>query len=295
MKTFDEQYEEYKAEFKKGLATFCEKMSFQPPILTESMRYSLLLGGKRVRPALFFAFLDLLALDWKKEINFAIAIECIHTYSLIHDDLPAMDNDDFRRGKPSNHKKFGEGNAILAGDALLNAAYSILFRESMRGSKELCAASYLCDAAGADGMIAGQSADLLYSNFQGDFEGREGEYLRFIYENKTAKLITAPLVMAAILAEYPIWEIEQFGNCLGNLFQLVDDILDVVGEKEQLGKTTGKDEAENKLTSVKLYGLQECEFHADMLAEKCHGILDGIKGDVSFLHSFVDMLRHRTK
>ncbi len=288
---FDAKYAEYAEEFERALKNFCEQMNFQPPILTESMRYSLLLGGKRVRPVLFFAMLDLLGADWKKEANFAIAIECIHTYSLIHDDLPAMDNDDFRRGKPSNHKQFGEANAILAGDGLLNTAFSLLFQESARGEKYLLAARYLCDAAGADGMISGQSADLAWSNEAGGSE----EELQFIYERKTAKLIMAPLVMAATLCDYPIWEIERFGSFLGKLFQMTDDILDVKGESRELGKTTGKDEAENKLTCVKIYGLEASELRADLLLEQCHGILEGVKGDVFFFHALTDMVRHRKK
>ncbi len=287
---FEEKYVEYAQSFEASLENFCNHFKFQPPVLAESMRYSLLLGGKRVRPVLFFAVLDLFGADWKKEENFAIALECIHTYSLIHDDLPAMDNDDFRRGKPSNHKKFGEANAILAGDALLNTAFSLLFRESTRGESYLYAANLLCEAAGADGMIAGQSADLLYSTQEGN-----GEWLDFIYEHKTAKLITAPLTMAATICNQPIWDLEKFGSRLGKLFQLTDDILDVKGESTLLGKTTGKDEAENKLTGVKLYGLDACELHADLLAEECHAILEGVKGDTAFLHAFTDMVRHRNK
>ncbi len=291
MSNFDEKYALYRAEFERGLQDFCDKMNFQPALLTESMRYSLLLGGKRVRPVLFFAALDAFGYDWKSEMNFAIALECIHTYSLIHDDLPAMDNDDFRRGKPSNHKKFGEANAILAGDALLNTAFSILFEEGTRGDKYLRAARSLCEAAGARGMIAGQSADMFWSEKEGGTEDR----LHFIYENKTAKLICAPLVMAAILCDVPVWDIEPFGSALGHLFQMTDDILDVKGESEALGKTVGKDEAENKLTCVKIFGLAESEIRADLLCERCHGILEGVSGEVSFFHDLTDMVRHRNK
>ncbi len=291
MNGFEEKYAEYASFFEAALQEFCAEMQFQPPILAESMRYSLLLGGKRVRPVLFFAALDALGYEWKKEKNFAIALECIHTYSLVHDDLPAMDDDDFRRGKPSNHKKFGEANAILAGDALLNTAFSLLFREAGRGENYLYAARCLCEAAGADGMIAGQSADLLYSNSE---EGG-AEELDFIYKHKTAKLLEAPLIMAATVCGQSPIEWEQFGSCLGKLFQLTDDLLDVKGESASLGKTTGKDERENKLTCVKLFGLDASELQADLLSSRCHAILEGIRGETQFFHAFTDMVRNRNK
>ena len=291
MNTFNQKYAEYADFFEQALRAYCDKMDYQPSILSESMKYSLLLGGKRLRPVLFLAALDTLGGDWKNCLNFAIALEFIHTYSLIHDDLPAMDNDDFRRGKPSNHKQFGEGNAILAGDALLNTAYSILFKEAARGEKYLYAARYLCDAAGANGMIAGQSADLLYSAQ----ENVDGNWLDFIYENKTGKLITAPFAMAAILQEQSQWKFEQYGKNLGYLFQLTDDILDVKGESEELGKTVGKDEASGKLTSVRLFGLAESELKADLLTEKCHALLEGMEQDTTFFHQLTDFVRTRRK
>lgn len=291
MNAFDQKYSEYACFFEQALKNYCDGMDFKPSILSDSMKYSLLLGGKRLRPVLFLAALDTLGGDWKNHINFAIALEFIHTYSLIHDDLPAMDNDDFRRGMPSSHKKFGEGNAILAGDALLNTAYSILFKEATRGSKYLCAARYLCDAAGAYGMIAGQSADLLYGNQSGS----DDEWLDFIYENKTAKLIMAPFAMAALLQEQAQWKFEQYGKMLGYLFQLTDDILDVKGESKELGKTVGKDEASGKLTSIRLYGLAKSELKADLITEKCHALLEGLPYDTTFFHKLTDFVRTRRK
>lgn len=291
MKQFEEQYAVYADAFENALKAYCAQMKYRPQILTDSMRYSLLLGGKRLRPVLFLSTLDFLGQDWLSYLDLAIAIEMIHTYSLIHDDLPAMDNDDFRRGKPSNHKKFGEANAILAGDALLNTAYSILFRESGKGERYLRAARYLCDAAGADGMISGQSADLLYSETQ----TAGSDALEFIYERKTGKLIAAPLVMAAILADKYYFEMEQFGFTLGSLFQMTDDILDEKGDTTTVGKTLGKDKAENKLTCIKVYGMHASELQADLLAERCYGILEGIIGDVSFLNQTVSFVRDRNK
>lgn len=285
---FQERYREYAEEFERALISFCDGLNFKPERLTESMRYSLSIGGKRIRPVLFLSALDMFGLDWKKELNLAIAIECIHTYSLIHDDLPAMDNDDFRRGKPSNHKVFGEAHAILAGDALLNVAFSILFAESGRGESHLRASRYLCDAAGAGGMISGQSADLICTA-KADVSAED---LMFIYEHKTGKLIVAPLVMAAILAGEYFIDVEKFGESLGALFQLTDDILDEKGD-DSLGKTRGKDKASDKLTVVKLYGLNASELQADLLAERCRLLLEPIEHDTEFFRRLVDYVRSR--
>lgn len=284
---FKERYDKYLEFFEKGLNAFCADMRFEPPVLTESMRYSLLSGGKRVRPVLFFAALELFGCPYKEELPLALALECIHTYSLIHDDLPAMDNDDFRRGRASNHKVFGEANAILAGDALLSLAFDLLLKNC--DGRRLHAARALSHAAGAEGMVAGQSADLLHT---GDPAAGEAE-LTFIYANKTGKLITAPLVMAAEIAGRNQEEMRAFGAALGTLFQLTDDILDVKGESARMGKTLGKDEKENKLTCVRVYGLERAEALADECAEKCLSVLDKISGDTDFLRHFVAMVRTR--
>ncbi len=290
MTNFDKKYNEYLEYFNVKLNEYCSNMSFKPELLNESMKYSLLLGGKRVRPVLLLAVADMLGTKREEVINFAIALEMIHTYSLIHDDLPAMDDDDFRRGKPSNHKKFGEGNAILAGDALLNTALSICIEECFKGRKYIAAAKYLSDCAGAGGMIAGQSLDL-------SLTGKESftkDDLDFIYEHKTGKLLMAPVTIAGILSEskYTL-ELESFGKNFGTLFQLTDDILDVTGTFENMGKSIGKDEDENKLTSVKLYGLQGSMIRADMCAQDCLTILEALNCDVSFLRDFVYFVRNR--
>ncbi len=284
---FRNKYDEYLSFFEGELKQFCAEMKHFPPVLTESMRYSLLSGGKRVRPVLFFGSLSHFGGDYTKEARLAIALECIHTYSLIHDDLPAMDNDDFRRGNPSNHKVFGEANAILAGDALLSEAMCLLLGEAGRSERHLRAAQYLADAAGADGMIAGQSADLLYTGRTGD----EKE-LSFIYAHKTGKLLTAPIVMAAILCGGDEKKAEEFGEALGTLFQLTDDILDEKGESAKMGKTLGKDREEDKLTCVKVYGMEGAELCADRTAAHCHALLRALGGD-GFLASIVDLVRTR--
>lgn len=292
MNGFNLRYEQYLATFENYLIKHTEKWQTKPSVLGESMRYSLLNGGKRVRPVLALACADVLGLPEAEILPFALALEMIHTYSLIHDDLPAMDNDDFRRGKPSSHKQFGEANAILAGDALLNEAYAICFDESMKGEKYALASKFLNECAGVYGMLVGQSADLWYSDQNAEISETELEY---IYEHKTGKLLLAPTAIASILSDNKCYlPLESFGKLLGKLFQMTDDILDVVGDKESLGKTTGKDEAENKLTCVKIYGLESAKVRANMCALDCMAVLEGIDGDVSFLKDLVSYVLTRS-
>lgn len=288
MKSFSEKYGEYLAFFEEELKKYCLGLRYRPNILTESMKYSLLSGGKRVRPVLFFATLDLFGLNYREEAPMAIALECIHTYSLIHDDLPALDNDDYRRGNPSNHKVFGEANAILAGDALLSEACNILFSEAKRSALHLQAATFLMDAAGPNGMVGGQSEDLLLTG-----KDVNEEELNFIYEHKTGKLLAAPIAMAAILAERDISVAARFGSELGKLFQLTDDLLDVKGDSVKMGKTLGKDKEEDKATCIKVYGFEQSEILADRSAAECIKILRQIQGDVSFLEDIVRLVRSR--
>lgn len=290
MTEFELNYENLKKSFDGILDSFCAGLDCKPEILKDSLTYSLRLGGKRIRPVLMFAVGKLLGLDSQKLKNFALALELIHTYSLIHDDLPEMDNDDFRRGKPSNHKVYGTGNAVLAGDGLLNTAYSVLFGECFNGSEYVSAAKYICDCAGIKGMIAGQSADLLHQN---DSEIDE-DVLDFIYENKTSKLIMAAVVVPSILCGGKYYsELKLFGRDLGFLFQITDDILDVEGNFENLGKSVGKDSAEGKYTSVRLYGLDKSNVKADLLCERCVKILESFNGNTEFLKDLVNFVRQR--
>lgn len=287
---FNEKYGAYLNEFNAVLNGFLKNLDCRPDILRDSLKYSLEIGGKRIRPVLSLAIADLLGLERKKVINFALATELIHTYSLIHDDLPEMDDDDFRRGKPSNHKVFGVGNAVLAGDGLLNTAYSVLLKECRKGTEYISAAEFICDCAGIYGMIAGQSADLLHENDKSFNEPT----LNFIYENKTGKLLTAPVVVPAILCGGRCFsELKSFGRDLGFLFQITDDVLDVEGEFSSLGKSVGKDDKEGKFTSVAVYGLDGAKLRADVLAERCRAILEGIDGDREFLVKLVDYVRNR--
>ncbi len=287
---FKEKYNGYLEDFDRTLKLFCDNLDCRPQILCDSLKYSLDSGGKRVRPVLSLAVSDMLGVDKRKVSNFALAIELIHTYSLIHDDLPEMDDDDFRRGRPSNHKVFGVGNAVLAGDGLLNTAYSVLLKECRKGVEFVSAAEFICDCAGVYGMIAGQSADLMHEHDKNFNEAT----LNFIYENKTGKLLTAPVVVPSILGGGRCYsELKTFGRDLGLLFQITDDILDVEGSFENLGKSVGKDGKEEKYTSVNLYGLDGAKLRADVLAERCRTLLEGIDGDREFLLQFVDFVRGR--
>ena len=285
------QYEKYLAKFEKYALNYMAQIQTKPSVLGESMRYSLLSGGKRIRPVLALACADVLGISDEDVLPFALALEMIHTYSLIHDDLPAMDNDDFRRGKPTSHKAFGEANAILAGDALLNESYGICLNESMKGEKYAVAAKFLNECAGIQGMIVGQSADIYYSELGQDVSEED---LLYIYEHKTGKLILAPISIVSILAggKYYV-EMESFGKLLGRLFQMTDDILDVTGDFNDLGKNVGKDEGKNKLTCIRVYGLEGAKVRADMCARDCHAVLEGIDGDTSFLHELIDYVLNR--
>ena len=289
--TFRDKYELYAVEFNRSLEKFCNNLDCRPQVLCDSLKYSLNLGGKRVRPVLMFAAADLLGVERRKLAGFALALELIHTYSLVHDDLPEMDNDDFRRGKPSNHKVYGVGNAVLAGDGLLNTAYSLLLKECKNGSDYISASEFVSDSAGIYGMIAGQSADLMHENDKSYNEAT----LDFIYENKTGKLITASVVVPSILCGGRCYsELKAFGRDLGLLFQITDDILDVEGNFNELGKSIGKDGEEGKYTSVGVYGLDGAKLRADVLAQRCRALLEGIDGDGEFLSKFVDFVRTRS-
>ena len=290
---FNEKYDLYLKAFNDYAAGYFSKLKTTPALLKESMEYSFSSGGKRIRPVLTLAVADALGVNREEVLPFALATEMIHTYSLIHDDLPAMDNDDYRRGKLSSHKKFGEGHAILAGDALLNTAYLLCFNMCFKGEKYVRAAHILCEYAGIDGMLAGQSADLL--NAEKDAPADE-KTLRFIDEHKTGKLMLASILTACVLADNKnYFELEQFGKYLGTLFQITDDILDETADFSALGKTIGKDKLENKLTFATLYGVDGAKIQADIYASDAYAVLDGIDGDTSFLRDLVTYVRNRDK
>lgn len=257
--TFKEQYNLYKCYIDNRIEVITNNLDTHSD-LKNSLSYSLKAGGKRIRPIMFIATLEALGINYEKYVDLAVAIECIHTYSLIHDDLPALDNDDYRRGKPSNHKAFGEGMAILAGDALLNLAIELALNcIDSRGA--LNAVKLLFNYSGVYGMLNGQAHDLAYENTV--IENSEQALLK-LDELKTGKLLTAPLVMASLIAEEKyLNELAQLGQLTGTLFQLTDDLLDVVGSFENMGKTLGKDAATGKLTAVSVFGIKKTKLLID--------------------------------
>lgn len=292
MQNFLQKQDEYRKTFESVLDEYLQGLHLKPEILNESFRYSLQNGGKRFRPVVMFASAQMLGGKPADVANLALALEMIHTYSLIHDDLPAMDNDDYRRGKLTSHKMFGEGQAILAGDALLNEAYSICFEECKKGRTYIGAAHLICKNAGACGMIAGQAADLY---FQGNFEVGRAEQ-GFIVLNKTAKMIMSAVAVPALVYdadENITGMMMEFGKNLGFLFQITDDILDVCGDFASLGKTTGKDATEQKLSAVNVYGMDESIRFADEYRDVCLKILNDLPYESSFMRTLVQMVRKR--
>lgn len=261
--------------------------------LYESMNYSLLQGGKRIRPILTKAVLDAMKVDASLYKEFLCALECIHTYSLIHDDLPAMDNDDYRRGNLTNHKVYGDGMAILAGDGLLTYAFQLCSENTTASAEQkIKAIQCLATAAGPEGMVGGQAFDLLS-------EGKHIplEELKVLHSGKTGALFNAAIELGLILsnadqAKYAAYM--TYANCLGLLFQITDDILDVTGTIEELGKTPGSDIRQDKSTYVSLLGLDEARNEAHVVAQKAHATLATIEDDTHILSAIIDYLMDRT-
>ena len=239
--------------------------------LFEAVEYSLLAGGKRLRPIFAFDFCAMCGGDWKQAAPFAAAVEMIHTYSLIHDDLPSMDNDDYRRGRLTNHKVYGEGMAILAGDALLTDAFSVAASAELPNSADMALAiGVLAGCAGSLGMVGGQVLDIMSEQR----ELNEQEVID-IQSRKTGALINAACVLGVIAAggsEEQIAAAGQFAGALGMAFQIRDDMLDVIGNAEELGKATGMDAQKN--TFVRLYGLEKCEELVEKYTNVAIGVLD---------------------
>ena len=256
-----------------------------PSRLRDSMRYSLHAGGKRLRPVLCLTCAELCGQQMRNVLPFAAGIEMIHTYSLIHDDLPAMDNDDLRRGKPSNHKAFDEATAILAGDALLTEAFSMMCRAEIAPGLVLRAIAVLAEAAGPSGMVGGQEWDMLYTG------GAEIslEELRRMQRMKTGALLRASCVCGALLANVDdsgLKAVGAFGSALGEAFQIADDILDVVADTATLGKPAGSDAAQGKNTYPKLVGLEKSRELARARAADAQACLHEFSGkEAAFLRA----------
>ena len=254
--TFDSVTAKYRCAVNDYLANWCRDSVQEPQkILYEAMQYSLLAGGKRIRPILVLEFCRLCGGEWKEALPFAAAVEMIHTYSLIHDDLPCMDNDDYRRGRLTNHKVYGEALATLAGDGLLTEAFSQICKAELSDRSKVRAVTELSSCAGAMGMVGGQVLDM--SSEERACTHRE---IVDIQSRKTGALIRAACLLGVIAAngdERQLEAAKSYADHLGLAFQIRDDMLDAIGDADVLGKAVGVDDKKN--TFVKLLGLQECE------------------------------------
>jgi geranylgeranyl diphosphate synthase type II len=276
----------------KALDRFLPKATVKPTTIHKAMRYSIFAGGKRLRPILCLAAAEAAGGEIEPALPLACAVECIHTYSLIHDDLPCMDNDDFRRGRPTNHKVFGEGVAVLAGDALLTVAFEILAAAETWPRYSMAAlVNELSHAAGSCWLIGGQVADL-------EGEGKQSTLrdLKFIHQAKTAALLTTSIRLGGMSANVTPAKLEaltNFGQSLGLAFQVIDDILDVTQTSEKLGKSAGKDVAAQKTTYPSLLGLEKSRKEAQKLTAAAMDAVKpfGKKGDT--LRALADYLLNR--
>lgn len=263
-------------------------------VLYDSMNYSLLAGGKRIRPALFLLGLDVFGVDERPYMPAACALECIHTYSLIHDDLPQMDNDDYRRGRLTNHKVYGAGMATMAGDGLLTAAFGFVSEMPMVSAELRCQLiSILAKAAGPSGMVGGQAHDILSEG-----KALTVDELRIMDRCKTGCLLTAPLDMAAVVgAADPVMRerLHTYGLHLGQLFQITDDLLDVSGNLEEMGKMPGQDAVMAKSTYVSLMGYEGAKQKAAEEAKAAKSIAENLGDRGKSLYELPDLLLNREK
>ncbi len=266
--------------------------------LIESMRYSLFAGGKRIRASLLISSYSLFSDNIDIVIPFAAAVEMVHTYSLIHDDLPAMDDDDYRRGKLTNHKVYGEALAILSGDALVTKAFELIndrsISPSISDTARVDISTSLSVSSGDKGMIAGQVADILY----GENSTPDKSLLKYIHMNKSTELIKASILIGARLAnayEEECRLLSSYGNSIGLAFQIQDDILDITSSKEVLGKTAGKDVVQSKLTYPSLFGLDESKRILDELLNKAKDDISFFGDRAKVLNGISDYIIYRDK
>ena len=262
--------------------------------LYEAMNYSLLAGGKRLRPILLLATVEALGRDAAPYLDLACALECIHTYSLIHDDLPCMDNDDLRRGKPTNHVVYGAGLATLAGDGLLTFAFELLARQPIAPEKLNRCIGLIARAAGPAGMVGGQAFDLASDGEMAI--GREG--MELLHRSKTGVIFKAAIEMAATLADASPEQcraLDDYALYMGLTFQITDDILDVVGDEKVLGKPVGSDVRNDKATYVTIFSLDEARRMAAEAAAKAAAALQPLGGQAWFLQALVEHLLTRAK
>ncbi len=278
-----------------ALQNYLSKQDEHYGILMDAMRYSVGAGGKRVRPMLTLEFAKLCGATQEQALPFACAVEFIHTYSLIHDDLPCMDDDDMRRGKPSNHIVYGEDTALLAGDALQSLAFEAMLCDDtlsiIAPASAAQAACVLAKCCGADGMVGGQVIDLQYENKNAD-----ETIISKMHLLKTGALIKAACLMGAIVAgadEQKQSAAAEYADCIGLAFQLVDDVLDVTSTTDELGKPVNSDVDNNKSTLVSLFGVEECLRRAEELTNQAIKALDAFEGDTTYLREFALKLLNR--
>ena len=278
----------------KIIYEFCPEESGKQALIFEAMNYSVKAGGKRLRPILMLETCKLFGGKEENVYSFMAAIEFIHTYSLVHDDLPAMDNDEFRRGLKTTHAKYGEDIAILAGDGLLNLAYETM-SDAVCKSNDVCAAKamrVIANKAGSFGMVGGQTVDVINEGKKLDLET-----INYIHNLKTAALIEASMIAGAILggaSDSQVEKIEQIAKNIGIAFQIQDDILDVIGDEEKLGKPVLSDEKNEKDTYITLLGLEKSKERVEELSNDAINELEAL-GDNEFLVELVEKLINREK
>lgn len=286
---FNQQYAQYKQMVEQALETL--PFAGAPEKLRDAMRYSLLSGGKRLRGVLVLAACEAAGGSVQDALPFACAVEMIHAYSLIHDDLPSMDNDTLRRGKPTNHIVFGEGMAILAGDGLLSHAFEVMAAQT--APRAFSALGIMARAAGVSGMLAGQTLDITLEGTQPD-----KDTVRQIHLGKTAALLTAPVTAGFRLAGADDTQLlagETYGRNLGLAFQIVDDLLDLEGDAALMGKTLGKDVEEGKITWPACVGVEQARKDAALCIEQAVHALDPLGKKAEFLQALAEDTLHRVQ
>lgn len=294
--TFNEKYDITKKQIEDHLLDYIGQSENQKQdILLESMKYSLMAGGKRFRPVVHLEVIKLFGGNLLDFIDSACALEYIHTYSLVHDDLPALDNDDYRRGKKTNHIVFGQDIAILAGDGLLNSAFEILFDKIAKNPNQAVAeaCALIAKSAGITGMIGGQTVDI-----KSEGEIIDIKTLNFIHNKKTAALIECAILSAAIMMQASVDEknaLSNYASKLGLAFQISDDILDVVGNFDSLGKPIGSDEANKKSTFVTFYGLEGAKEILDKSVQEAIDALSIFDNKKDFLIELAKYVASREK
>ena len=293
-------YDDYKKIIDEHILDFIPNIDNKSITLYDAMKYSLTAGGKRIRPVLLLASCDFAGGDIREALPYACAMEYIHTYSMIHDDLPSMDNDDLRRGVPTNHIKFGEANAILAGDGLLNTAFEVMSKDLMlyfdspeKMTKRIKAMYEIAKGSGCRGMVAGQVSDM-----EGETTDFSNEMLEYIHINKTGALLKSSVIAGLFLGNPTKDMINRLGTYSENLglaYQIADDILDVVGTAEELGKAAGVDEKMHKNTYISINGLDAAYKRLEELTNKSLEAIDPYYDNAEFFRNIALKLKNRRK